>query len=133
MSTATTGPGMLQSALRRDRVVVAAGLAGITALAWAYIIQAGQAMSPHVAMAMPMSGDAGTPQLGWLVPMWIVMMVAMMVPSAAPAILLFAGVARRRRATKVPTASVAVFALGYLLVRAFYATTAPGGQWELHR
>jgi predicted metal-binding membrane protein len=133
MSTATAGPGLLQSALRRDRVVVAAGLAGVTALAWTYIIHTGRVMSPHAAMAMPMSGDAGAPQLGWLIPMWIVMMVAMMVPSAAPAILLFASVARRRRATKVATASAAVFTLGYLLVWAFYATIAAVSQWELHR
>lgn len=41
MTTATAGPGRLDGALRRDRVVVAAGLAGVTALAWAYIIQMG--------------------------------------------------------------------------------------------
>lgn len=90
-------------------------------------------MSPHAAMAMPMAGDAGTPELAWLVPMWIVMMVAMMLPSAAPTILLFASVSRRRRASGVPTASAAVFTLGYLLVWAVYATIAAAGQWQLHR
>jgi predicted metal-binding membrane protein len=133
MNTATARPGLLQSALRRDRVVVAAGLAGVTVLAWAYVIHMGRVMSPPAAMAMPMPGDAGAPELGWLVPMWIVMMVAMMVPSAAPTILLFASVARRRRASGVPTASAAVFTLGYLLVWAVYATIAAVGQWELHR
>jgi predicted metal-binding membrane protein len=84
-------------------------------------------------MAMPMPGNAGAPELIWLVPMWIVMMVAMMVPSAAPTILLFASVARRRRARGVATASAAAFTLGYLLVWAFYATIAAAGQWKLHR
>ena len=133
MTTATAGPSLLDSALRRDRIVVAAGLAGVAALAWAYIIHMGRVMSPTTAMAMPMSGTADLAELGWLVPMWIVMMVAMMVPSAAPTILLVASVARRRRATGVPTASAAVFTLGYLLVWAFYATIAAIAQWQLHR
>ena len=133
MTTVTTGPSLLDSALRRDRVVVAAGLAGVTALAWAYLMHMGRLMSPHVAMAMPMPAGAGVPELGWLLPMWIVMMVAMMVPSAAPTILLFASVSRRRKASGVPTASAAVFTLGYLLVWTFYATIAAAGEGELHR
>jgi predicted metal-binding membrane protein len=133
MSSATAIPGLLQEALRRDRLLVAAGLVALTALAWLYIIHTGQAMSPHAGMAMPMAGDADLPGLAMLVPMWIVMMVAMMVPSASPTILLFATVARGRQARGVPTASTAVFTLGYLLVWAFYATIAALVQWELHR
>jgi predicted metal-binding membrane protein len=56
-----------------------------------------------------------------------------MVPSAAPTILLFANVARSRKARGVPSASAAVFALGYLLVWAVYATIAALLQSELHR
>ena len=82
---------------------------------------------------MPMPGAPTGPELLWLVPMWIVMMVAMMIPSAAPMILLFAGVARQRQLRHVPTASAAVFTLGYLLVWAFYATIAAVAQWQLHR
>jgi predicted metal-binding membrane protein len=132
MSTAAAGPGMLEGALRRDRVVVASGLAIVTALAWGYIVHMAGMMSPHAAMAMPMSGASEPPALRWLVPMWIVMMVAMMLPSAAPTILLFSSVARRRRTAGVPTASAAVFALGYLLVWAVYATIAAVAQWRLH-
>jgi predicted metal-binding membrane protein len=133
VSTATAGPDFLPEALRRDRLLVAAGLVGVTALAWLYIIHTGRTMSPHPGMAMPLAGDADIPGLAMLVPMWIVMMVAMMVPSAAPTILLFATVTRGRRARGVATASTAVFALGYLLVWVFYATIAALGQWELHR
>ncbi len=123
---------MLEGALRRDRLVVTAGLATVTVLAWIYIIRMSRMMSPHAAMAMPMSGASGTPALGWLVPMWIVMMVAMMLPSAAPTILLFASIARGRKARGVATASAAVFTTGYLLVWAGYATIAAVAQWKLH-
>ena len=126
-------PGLFDTALRRDRLVVGAGLTAITLLAWAYIVHMGRAMSPSASMAMPMPGHLGAPELGYLVPMWIVMMVAMMVPSAAPTILLFSSVARRRKTQGVATASAGVFASGYLVVWAVYATIAAVVQWELHR
>jgi predicted metal-binding membrane protein len=65
--------------------------------------------------------------------MWAVMMVAMMLPSAAPTILLFAGVSRRRRLQGRPAVPAAVFTLGYLLVWMLYAAAAATAQWELHR
>ena len=124
---------MIDTALRRDRALVGLGLAAVAALAWVYIVELGRMMSPQSAMAMPMPGDAAAPQLGYLIPMWVIMMVAMMVPSAAPMILLFAGVVRRRRAAGIPTASAAVFTLGYLLVWSLYAIIAAAAQWKLHR
>jgi predicted metal-binding membrane protein len=135
MSSATAGPDLIDQIFRRDRRVVAGGLALLAALAWGYIIHMSRTMPSGMPadMAMPMSGPISGPQLLWLVPMWIVMMVAMMVPSATPMILLFAGVARQRQVRNVPTASAAVFTLGYLLVWALYATVAAAVQWQLHR
>jgi predicted metal-binding membrane protein len=117
----------------RERLVIAAGIFFITALAWLYVVRLGRIMSPEAAMVMPMRGNAGNPELAWLVPMWIVMMVAMMVPSASPTILLFATVARRRRTRGAPIAAAAVFTLGYLIVWSLYGTIAAVAQWELHR
>jgi predicted metal-binding membrane protein len=126
---------VLERALKRDRIVVAAGLVLVTVLAWLYITRMAAMTSSAgmVGMSMPMSGMSGIPALGWLVPMWIIMMVAMMLPSAAPTILLFAGLARRRRIQGVPVASATVFALGYLLVWALYATLAAMAQAGLHQ
>jgi predicted metal-binding membrane protein len=117
--------------LRRDRAIVAAGLLGLAALAWAYVVHMAGAPARMV-MAMP-GMDDGAPGLAWLVAMWTVMMVAMMVPSAAPTILLFAGVSRRRRQQGRPAVPVAVFTLGYLLVWTAYAAAAGTLQWGLHR
>jgi len=64
--------------------------------------------------------------------MWIVMMIAMMIPSVAPVILLFAGVSRKRRMQGVPAAPVAVFTLGYLLAWTGYAVLAALTQSVLH-
>ena len=117
---------MLEETLRRDRIVTAAGLAVLAALAWAYVTAAA-APSGHPGMTMAMPG------LAWLVGMWVVMMVAMMLPSAAPTILLFSTVSSRRRQQGVPAVPAAVFTAGYLLVWSLYAVLAAGVQWELHR
>jgi predicted metal-binding membrane protein len=65
--------------------------------------------------------------------MWSIMMVAMMLPSAAPMILLFAIVSRQRRAQGQPAVPVAVFTAGYLLAWAAYSAVAATAQWELHQ
>jgi predicted metal-binding membrane protein len=124
---------MLEATLRRERAVVAVGLCSLAVLAWAAVAR--MALAPAGAMpsmTMPMSA-AELPGLGWLVGMWAVMMVAMMVPSAAPTILLFAGVSRRRRQQGRRAVPVAVFTAGYLLVWTAYAAGAATVQWELHR
>ena len=53
--------------------------------------------------------------------MWTTMMVAMMIPSAAPTILLYARVQRRAAASPPPTAA---FAAGYLLCWTAFAAAA---------
>jgi predicted metal-binding membrane protein len=118
--------------LRRDRAVALAGLAGVAVLAWIYVIRMAD-VPAHAAMAMPGMDDGGRAGLAWLVGMWAVMMIAMMLPSAAPTILLFATVSRRRRLQGVPGTSVAIFTLGYLLVWTAYAAGAATLQWLLHR
>jgi predicted metal-binding membrane protein len=85
----------------------------------------GDAMS---AMATPARWDLGYASL--MVSMWWVMMIAMMVPSAAPMILLYAAVARRQREKGadvfLPTG---VFAWGYVAVWGFFSVIAAALQW----
>ncbi len=72
----------------------------------------------------PMAGMAGmSAPPGWplVAAMWIVMMVAMMLPSAAPAILLYATVHRRSSAEAPPTLA---FLLGYLACWTVFAMVA---------
>jgi predicted metal-binding membrane protein len=124
---------VLEAALRRDRAVVALGLLGLVGLAWAYLGNMAGPPGP-AAMSMPMApGRAWSPlELGWLAAMWAVMMIAMMIPSAAPAILLFASVSRRRRAQGVPAVRSGSFTLGYLVAWTAFAVVAATAQWALH-
>ncbi len=132
----TRDAGALERLIRRDRTVVAAGLVGMVALAWAYLVhmawQMG-GMEMGAEMAMPRLEAWSAVDLLLLFLMWAVMMGAMMLPSAAPMILMFASVRRRRREQRRPYVSTAVFVLGYLLVWSAYAALATLGQWGLHR
>jgi predicted metal-binding membrane protein len=125
----------LETVLKRDRLIVLGGLVGITVLAWAYIGYLAWDMG-H----MDMSTDMARPrmqawralELGLLFSMWAVMMVAMMVPSAAPMILMFTTINRRRRVQQQPYVPTAVFLGGYLLVWAGFSGLALLAQWGLH-
>ncbi len=52
-------------------------------------------------------------QIGY---MWAVMMVGMIVPSAVPMTLIYAGVARKAAEQGTPVASVSAFVAGYVLM-----------------
>jgi len=63
--------------------------------------------------------------------MWWVMMIGMMVPSAAPMVLLFGGVTRRRLPDERPALRVALFVAGYLAAWAAFSAAAASVQWAL--
>lgn len=130
---------MLEKIVKRDRAIVLSGLIIAIILSWAYILSgAGMDMDMGMNMSMPASMEMGgittiwTPGY-WLLMfvMWWVMMVAMMLPSAAPMILLFATVnkdAARQGSRAVPTF---IFAAGYLIVWGGFCVLAVIAQWAL--
>jgi predicted metal-binding membrane protein len=128
---------MLASVLRRDRAIVATGLAGIVVLAWLYLLRlAGEMseMAEHAAMgmAMPRAEVWDVVDLVFLFLMWAVMMVAMMVPSATPMILMFTTINRRRAEQQQAAVRTAIFLLGYLIVWTAFSALAASAQWVLH-
>jgi len=114
----------LEALVTRDRVVAAAGIAGLTLLAWAWLLRMG-------GMDMGAVVHAFSPPLTFL--MWAVMMVAMMLPSAAPMILIFATINRRRAETGGAAVATGIFVAGYLLAWFAFSLAATGGQWGLDR
>jgi predicted metal-binding membrane protein len=127
---------VLIALLRHDRTLVLAGLAGVIALAWVWLLAgAGLHMDEMdmgggqvMLMAPPWTaGYAATVLL-----MWIVMMAAMMLPSAAPAILLVAALARQRGERHAIVSSWQ-FASGYLAIWTAFSLLATGLQFALDR
>jgi predicted metal-binding membrane protein len=126
-------------ASRRDRWLIAAALLAVVALAWGWLLAgAGMDMS-----AVDMTAMAGMD--GWLMQpavwspayaaliftMWWVMMVAMMLPSAAPMVLLFARVHRNGKAVGKPWMPSALFTAGYLFAWGGFSLVATALQWGL--
>ena len=117
--------------LQRERLVLLAGLTAVLALAWAWLLSgAGMAMTPFEMTAMAgmdgwlMRPAVWSPSYALLVfAMWWVMMVAMMLPSATPAILLYARV-REMRNGDGRISQTWVFLAGYAAVWLLFSLSA---------
>jgi predicted metal-binding membrane protein len=125
---------------RRERLILGAGLLGVALLAWGYLVYEARRMNASgvcECMSMKMTGpDGGAWPAATLLPlflMWCVMMVAMMLPSAMPMVLTFAGVARNRQRLGRPFVPTAVFVSGYIAIWCAFSALAAVGQWLLHR
>ena len=149
----TTVDTTLEAAIRRDRLIVISALTLVIALSWAYLLAgAGMGMSGlemtrmsqhEVAMGVSGSLMTGmammTPAVwtpGYVVLMffmWWIMKMAMMLPSAAPTILLFATVNRRQRETGRPHVATSLFVIGYLAAWAGFSLIAVILQWRLEK
>lgn len=118
----------------RDRAIVLAGLAILFLLAWGYLIYLVWMMG-----RMPAAMAMAEPHLqGWTFAegalcllMWAVMMVGMMIPSAAPMILIYARTARQRVSQGQPYVPTALFVLGYVMVWTAFSVFATAAQWGL--
>jgi len=138
--------GTLEAVLRRDRLIVASALGVIAALAWVYMLwlaadmdMSGMSMSGFrmVPAGMKMMAPADAPwsaiEFAFVFAMWAVMMVGMMVPSAAPMILMYARAGRQGKVTGKPLAATGWFAAGYFLAWAGFSLAATVVQWILER
>jgi predicted metal-binding membrane protein len=106
--------------LRRDRWLIGGALAVAVVLCWGWLVPMARTMEQDGMMcgvaswAMVETWEAS--HLAMLFAMWAVMMAGMMLPSAAPILLLYAGVVRKSPGIERPAAHVYAFASGYLVV-----------------
>ena len=137
-AASSSSPSALEQALRHDRAIVGAGIGVLSLLSWIYLIKIAAAMGAsaadkamHAAMGMPETAAWGWAEFVMLFLMWTVMMIAMMLPSAAPVLLLVVATYRRRgvHATGLTTAFIA----GYLLAWTAFSALAAGAQLGFHR
>jgi len=135
-ASATPSEPILPLILRRDRLPVVVGLVGVSALAWLYLVW----MAHHMAgmtgmaqMAMPMIEPWSAADWLAMLLMWAIMMVGMMLPSAAPMILLYDRVRERQEARGASLAATGTFALGYLVAWTLFSVGATTAQWALEQ
>ncbi|MDQ8731173.1 DUF2182 domain-containing protein [Bradyrhizobium daqingense] len=119
------GRSILEHLLHRDRLIVAIGTVTVVALAWAYLA-AGAGMDTEMMADMPdMAPMPWTPFYGVLLfVMWWVMMVAMMAPSAAPTVLLYATAKRKQETASRAAIDSWIFLAGYLVTWAGFSLAA---------
>src|SRR6266446_4647140 len=131
----------LEFVLRRDRAVILAALIVITGIAWAYVLwlandmamggmdMTGFRMIP--AGMMPASAPWQPIEFIFMFMMWVVMMIGMMAPSAAPMVLLYARIGRQAVMQGKPFANSNWFFGGYLSAWVAFALVATLAQWAL--
>jgi predicted metal-binding membrane protein len=105
-----SAPDVTSQLLRHERLVIGGAIVVLTALGWAYV-------------AGGMSMDSMRPPLPVLIIMWWLMMVAMMLPSAGPAILLYARV-RQTHSGNPTIAQPYMFMAGYFAVWLLFSIAA---------
>jgi predicted metal-binding membrane protein len=119
----SSAPDLTSRILRHERLVLAVGIAALAGLS-AWFIVAGGGMGGDASMAgMAMPG----PSFGAVLAMWWLMMAAMMLPSASPAILLYARV-RQMRGRDSGIAQSWLFLSGYLIAWLLFSTAAAAVQ-----
>jgi len=101
----------------RDRIVLWGGIVIITILAWIYLI------------IMPMGAQSWLLEATLMILMWAVMMVAMMLPSAAPMLSTYSRIAAPREGYRAY--HVWMFAAGYFVVWTVFSLAATILQYAL--
>jgi len=127
---------VLSAVLRHDRTLVLAGLAAVIVLSWVWLLTGAGLHMDEMDMGggqiMLMAPQWTVQYAAMIFLMWVIMMAAMMLPSAAPAILLVIALTKQRGEPNAIRAS-GEFAFGYVAVWGAFSLIATGLQWSLDR
>lgn len=109
---------------RYDRRATLGGLAALVILSWVYLwhMAAGMDHSSLAAEAAPRAASAGA--VGMTFAMWAIMMVGMMLPSAAPTIVLYGSMVRKHAERGSALPATWIFVAGYLLAWTAFSAAA---------
>lgn len=141
----------IRGLLRYDQVVAWSAIVLLSVLAWVYVLTGsvtGMSVLDVSSWRIPLGGGHGMPGMTpahaeWsighalmMLAMWWIMMIAMMTPSAAPMILLYAKVAAQPSSSTAPApvhGRVLAFAEGYLLLWLAFSVLAALAHFGLER
>ncbi|MGB6949911.1 MAG: DUF2182 domain-containing protein [Methyloceanibacter sp.] len=133
----------LQALFRHENAILIAALIALTLLAWLVLLAgAGTGMDPFAMSGWLLPAGSPAARSGFWTPaywvisffMWAIMMVAMMLPSASPMMLLYARVVRqaeRKGEFRDASLRIAAFAAGYLALWILFSAFAVAAQWAL--
>ena len=117
---------LLETALRHEHRAAFFVVAAIALACWIWVVVMARDMyGPMLGpSAWMMTTTWNWPRILLLWAMWAAMMTAMMLPAAAPLILLYAAAARRHAEGRTPARCVYALVAGYLLVWSLYSVLA---------
>jgi predicted metal-binding membrane protein len=127
---------VLVAILRHDRTLVLAGLVAVIVLSWVWLLMGAGLKMDEMEMGggqiMLMAPPWTVQYASMIFLMWIIMMAAMMLPSAAPVVLLVNALTKQRGERHAVRAS-GEFTFGYVAVWGAFSLIATGLQWGLDR
>jgi len=130
------------TAASAQRASIVAALTGASAICWIFLYVLARRMADGgmsgmddmAGMAMPMApAHWSTADFAMNFVMWWAMMIAMMLPSAAPMVLTFASINQRKRERGQPFVPAAMFTAGYLIAWGAFSIAATLAQWGFDR
>jgi predicted metal-binding membrane protein len=125
---------VLSTLLRHDRTLVLAGLVAVIVLSWVWLMTGAGLKMDDMDMGggriMLMAPSWTVQYAAMIFLMWVIMMAAMMLPSAAPAILLVIALTKQR-GERHPIRASGEFAFGYVAVWGAFSLIATALQWGL--
>jgi predicted metal-binding membrane protein len=138
---------LIRSLPWRDRLAILAVIGVATVLSWVYLVDMAIDMDSMVRSdSMQEMGSGGDMAMDggmmmmqdWtmkyfvaMLLMWTIMMIGMMVPTAAPMALIYAAIARKAAAQGTPLAPTATFVSGYVVMWIVFSLFATLAQWGL--
>ena len=134
-ATPPSRPRAGQALLARvDRLIHALALVILTGASWAYLVYQDWAMRHMdvIDMAMPGAGPWSAGDLALVFVMWAVMMMAMMLPSVLPLVLIHRRLVTMRLPHAASSAPTAMLVAGYLSMWTAFSVVATLMQWTLH-
>jgi predicted metal-binding membrane protein len=128
---------------RRDLLAIWGSMAVICLLCWWYLFDSSAGMAAGMRVMPAMEGMESMPGMAMGIPawdgsyalsmflMWAIMMVGMMLPSVAPTVLIYAGIANKAARDGSPIAPTGLFVMGYLFMWIVFSLLATLLQWQL--
>lgn len=115
---------------QRDQFVIVFSIGTLVSLAWAYLIFLDINMG-DMSDRLPGIHFWTFLDFGMMFLMWVIMMVAMMVPSAMRTILIYAQIAGKAEPQAPLIIRTYLFVLGYVIIWALFSVAATALQWGL--
>lgn len=122
------------ASLGHDRWVLIIGIALVVVASWGYLVYQDWAMQHMdiVDMVMPGLGPWSAADLLLTFAMWAIMMVAMMLPTAVPMLLVYRRALMARTSGAHPVVLTGIFATGYLAAWTAFSSIVTLAHWGLH-